>query len=168
MNCSNLQIIQLKLIERLKASHCNVEVDLTFSFRKRFNLLFLSAIQTTTTLNSGQGSPPNPHHKLNSNKNSNSTLDFDTARTIATSLVHSKLDYCNSLYYNLPHTQIGRLQVIQNALARAVTNTPKFVHITPILKSLHWLKINQRMEYKIISLTYTATTPTTRTTLPFR
>jgi len=25
-------------------------------------------------------------------------LDFDTARTIGTSLVHSRLDYCNSLY----------------------------------------------------------------------
>jgi len=84
-----------------------------------------------------------------------STLDFDTARTIATSLVHSKLDYCNSLYYNLPHVQIGWLQVIQNALARAVTNTQKCVHITPILKTLHWLNIRQRMEYKIISLTYT-------------
>jgi len=60
------------------------------------------------------------------------TLDFDTSRTIATSLVHSKLDYCKSLYYSLPITQIGRLQVIQNALARAVTNTPKIYHITPI------------------------------------
>ena len=29
-------------------------------------------------------------------------LDFITASTIATSIVHSKLDYCNSLYYNLP------------------------------------------------------------------
>jgi len=28
-------------------------------------------------------------------------LDFKTANTIATSIVHSKLDYCNSLYYNL-------------------------------------------------------------------
>jgi len=28
-------------------------------------------------------------------------LDFKTASTIATSIVHSKLDYCNSLYYNL-------------------------------------------------------------------
>jgi len=79
-----------------------------------------------------------------------------TARTIATSFVHSKLDYCNSLYYKLPHVQIGRLQVIQNALARAVTNTPKFALITPILKTLHWLKIRQRMEYNILSLTYTA------------
>jgi len=66
------------------------------------------------------------------------------------------LSYCKSLYYNLPHVQIGRLQVIQNALARAVTNAPTFVHITPILKTLHWLKIRQRVEYKIISLTCTA------------
>ena len=28
-------------------------------------------------------------------------LDFKTANTIATSIVHFKLDYCNSLYYNL-------------------------------------------------------------------
>jgi len=98
-----------------------------------------------------------------------STLDFDTARTIATSLVHSKLDYCNSLYYNLPHVQIGRLQVIQNALARAVTNISKFVHITPILNTTNRLKIRQRMEYKIIglSLTYTALQLTTWATFFF-
>ena len=37
-------------------------------------------------------------------------LDCRTASTIATSIVHSKLDYCNSLYYNLPQSQIKRLQ----------------------------------------------------------
>jgi len=31
-------------------------------------------------------------------------VDHKTASTIATSIVHSKLDYCNSLYYNLPNT----------------------------------------------------------------
>ena len=30
----------------------------------------------------------------------------------------------------------------------------KFTHTTPILKSLHWLKINHRIEYKILSLAY--------------
>ena len=40
------------------------------------------------------------------------------------------------------------------AAARAVSNSRKFDHITPILKSLHWLKIRQRIQYKIISLTY--------------
>jgi hypothetical protein len=84
-----------------------------------------------------------------------SSLDFDTARTIATSLVQSKLDYCNSLYYNISSKQLNRLQIIQNSLARAVTRTLRFSHITPVLKSLHWLKIEQRIIYKIISLTYT-------------
>jgi hypothetical protein len=32
-------------------------------------------------------------------------LDQTTARTIATALVHSKLDYCNSLFLNLPANQ---------------------------------------------------------------
>jgi len=35
-------------------------------------------------------------------------LDSTTACIIATSIVHSKLDYCNSVYYNLPKSQITR------------------------------------------------------------
>ena len=35
-------------------------------------------------------------------------LDFKTASTIDTSIVHSKLDYCNSLYYNLPQSQLKK------------------------------------------------------------
>ena len=62
-------------------------------------------------------------------------LDFKTANTIATSIVHSKLDYCNSLY--LPYSQLNRLQQIQNCLARSVFKAPKFTHTTPILKVLY-------------------------------
>jgi len=47
-----------------------------------------------------------------------------------------------------------RFQQIQNSLARAVVKAPKSSHITPILKSLHWLKVNERIEYKLLSLTY--------------
>jgi len=47
-------------------------------------------------------------------------LDSKTASTIAASFVHSKLDYCNSRYYNLPKYQISRLQQIQNCLAGTV------------------------------------------------
>ena len=75
-----------------------------------------------------------------------------SASTIATSIVHSKLDNCNSQHYNLPKSQTNRLQVIQNSLARAVVNAPEFCHVTPILKSLHWL--HERIEYKLFSLTY--------------
>ena len=83
-------------------------------------------------------------------------LDNKTASTIATSIVHCKLDYCNSLYYNLPKFHLTRFQQIQNSLARA----PKSSHITLILRSLHWLKINERIEYKLLSLTYKVLTTT--------
>jgi len=39
-------------------------------------------------------------------------------------------------------------------LTRAVVKAPKSSHITPILKSPHWLKVNERIEYKLLSLTY--------------
>jgi len=82
------------------------------------------------------------------------TLDLSIAHTIATSLIHSKLYYCNPLLFNLPHSQLGRPQLILNSSARAVYKTPKFAHISPVLKSLHWLKIEQRIQYKVASLTY--------------
>jgi hypothetical protein len=83
-----------------------------------------------------------------------STLDFATAKTIATSLIHTKIDYCNSLFLNLPRSQLDRLQLVLNSAARAVSRTPRFTHISPVLESLHWLKIDQRIHYKILSITY--------------
>jgi len=63
------------------------------------------------------------------------------------------LDYCNSLYYNLPEYQLNRLQLIQTSLTRAVIRAPESSHIIPFLRSLHWLKIKDRIDYKILSLT---------------
>ena len=83
-----------------------------------------------------------------------SCLSLQTASVIGTALVQSKLDYCNSLLLNLPQLEINRLQFVQNSLARAVYCRSKYCHITPILQSLHWLKINDRIKYKILSLTY--------------
>ena len=56
--------------------------------------------------------------------------------------------------------QITRLQRIQNCLARAVVKAPKSSQITPILRSLHWLKITERIECKLLSLTYKVLTTT--------
>ena len=72
----------------------------------------------------------------------------------------SRREYCHSLYHNLPKSQITRLQQTQNSLARAVVNAPKSSHITPILRSLHWLKITERIQYKLLSLTHKVLTTT--------
>ena len=75
-------------------------------------------------------------------------LDFKTASTIATSIVQSKLDFCNSLYYNLPKSQTNRLRGIQNSLAglwlripNSVTS-PLFSNLYIGLKSTNVLNIN--------------------------
>ena len=60
-------------------------------------------------------------------------LDTKTASTIVTSIVQSKLDYCNSLYHNLPKCQITQLQLNKNSLARAVSKLPNSV--TPLPSS---------------------------------
>ena len=54
----------------------------------------------------------------------------------------------NSLYYNPSKSQINCLQQIQNCFARTVVKAPKSSLVTAILRSLHWLKINERIEYK--------------------
>ena len=81
-------------------------------------------------------------------------VDFDTARTIDTSFVYSRLEYCNSMYYCLPQMQLNRFQHIQNALARAVVAPPRSANLDHILKSLHRLKVQERIEYKVISTTH--------------
>ena len=81
-------------------------------------------------------------------------LPLSTATALANSLVSSKLDYCNSLYSGISQTNLNKLQRIQNSLARVITNTSKYQHITPTLKKLHWLPIKQRIDYKTCLLTY--------------
>ena len=81
-------------------------------------------------------------------------LPLSAATALANSLVSSKLDYCNSLLNGISQANLNKIQRIQNTLARVVTNTSKFEHITPILKKLHWLPIKQRIDYKLCLLTY--------------
>src|SRR6187401_1389667 len=68
---------------------------------------------------------------------------------VANALVSNKLDYCNSLFYNLPNTSIDRLQLVQNSLARFVfPSVRRCHHISPILAKLHWLPIQQRIVFQ--------------------
>src|SRR5271155_4156573 len=82
-------------------------------------------------------------------------LDLNSATIIANSLVSTKLDYCNSLYYGLPESSITPLQRVQNSLARIVhPSVKRRHHISPVLKKLHWLPIRQRINHKIATITY--------------
>ena len=71
------------------------------------------------------------------------------AITLANSFIHSRLDYCNRLFYGFPNYSIHRQQKVQNTAARIVTRSVRSSHITPVLKSLHWLSVNYRINFKI-------------------
>ena len=77
------------------------------------------------------------------------------AEKIVHALISSRLDFGNALLYNLPQTKLAKIQRLQNAAARIVTLTRKYTHITPILKSLHWLPIEQRIKLKFYFLFFT-------------
>ena len=83
-------------------------------------------------------------------------LSQQDTETLVHAFISSRLDYCNALLYGLPESQIAKLQRVQNACARLVSNTSKFSHITPVLFKLHWLPIRQRIAFKILLLTYKA------------
>jgi hypothetical protein len=84
-----------------------------------------------------------------------SSLDTNSAIILANSLVSSRLDYCNSLFYGLPDCSIHRLQRVQNSLARVVLPFVKRQHhITPALQKLHWLPVKKRIIFKIATLTF--------------
>ena len=83
-------------------------------------------------------------------------MSFAVAKTIATALVSSRLDYCNSLYHNIALKDISKLQHVQHCLARVVTLSPHFSHSAPLLKSLNWLPVRHHIIFKICTITYQA------------
>jgi hypothetical protein len=85
-----------------------------------------------------------------------SLLNKEAAEQLVHAFITSRLDNGNSLLYGLPDILIKRLQKVQNTAARIVTGTKKLDHITPVLKSLHWLPVKYRIDFKILLLTYKA------------
>ena len=73
---------------------------------------------------------------------------------LVVALVHSRLDYSNSVLTGIPAYLTRRLQSVLNAAARLIYQPRSSDHITDALVCLHWLWIPKRIQYKIALLTY--------------
>ena len=82
------------------------------------------------------------------------SLTSDARKTLVNAFVMSRLDYCNSLCQGINEGLLNKLQHVQNADARLVTDTRKYDHITPVLRDLHWLPIRQRIVFKLATMVY--------------
>jgi len=74
--------------------------------------------------------------------------------SLVISLVLSHLDYGNATLDSLPGNQLDRLQSVINAAARLVCCARKYEHITPLLRNLHWLRVPERIEFKLSVLVF--------------
>ena len=92
-------------------------------------------------------------HQLREFRHIRSFIPKSAAIIFANAFIHSRIDYCNSLFYGLPKYSINRLKKIQNSVARIVTRTSRSSHITPVLKSLHWLPVQYRINFKLCCIT---------------
>ena len=66
----------------------------------------------------------------------------------------SRLDYCKSILFELPDTELQKLQRVQNTAARLICNMNRLDHISPIFMKLHWLAVRYRINCKILLITF--------------
>ena len=75
-------------------------------------------------------------------------------KNLLCAFVFSRLDYCNSLLAGCPKYLLSKLQKVQNNAGRPIFRTTRSSHVTPMLHSLHWIPIEQRIEYKLSLLCF--------------
>ena len=82
------------------------------------------------------------------------SLFTDVAKSVAASIVGSRLDYCNGLLHGATAKNIRKLQLVQNTVARVVNLSRRRDHIKPILKSLYWLPVEERITVKLATTVF--------------
>ena len=81
-------------------------------------------------------------------------MDKKSLEILLHAFTTSRLDYCNSLLFGINESLICKLQRVQNSCARLLTDTRRYDHITPVLKSLHWLPIKSWVVFKILVIVF--------------
>jgi len=82
------------------------------------------------------------------------SLTRDAMLTLLRALVVSKLDYCSSVLAGLPGSLMRRLQSVLNSAARLAYSARRSERVTPLLRELHWLRVPERIQFRLCILTY--------------
>jgi len=66
---------------------------------------------------------------------------------VVTTLVLSRLDYCNAVLAGLPAFTLAAFQPVLHAAARTVLDIKPRDRLSPTLRELQWLPIAERVKY---------------------
>ena len=83
-----------------------------------------------------------------------SSLPHHALLMLVQALVVSRIDYCNSMQAGIPARLQNRLQAVLSSAARLIYSAWCHNHVTPILRELHWVRIPERITFKLCTLVY--------------
>ena len=83
------------------------------------------------------------------------SLTLEAAHALVRALIHTRLDYCNSVLVGLPNNINDRLQSVLRSAARLVLRLPSRCSVFDrMTQELHWLGFPERPIYKIATLAF--------------
>ena len=89
-------------------------------------------------------------HKLRKISRMKSFLTIQQTKMLIEGAIISSLDYCNSLYYGCHQIVINQLQSLQNRACRVIFGMKRRESVERKMKDLHWLKIEERIRFKLL------------------
>ena len=83
-------------------------------------------------------------------------LTTEQLQLMVCSLVLSKIDNCNILYYGMSAENMAKLQRVQNSAARLAckVSISDRIHSEDLFYKLHWLKVRERVAYKVLVIVH--------------
>jgi Reverse transcriptase (RNA-dependent DNA polymerase) len=82
------------------------------------------------------------------------SVSVPVLQSLVVSLVLTRLDYGGATLAGLPANLLDRMQSVMNAAARLIYAGRKYDHVTPLLRGLHWLRVPERIDFRLAVLIY--------------
>ena len=101
------------------------------------------------------------NHQLYCIKKIRKSFNFFSCKMLVTFIVLSVFDYCNSLLCHSPISTLKPLIALQRYAVRIIYDIPhraynNHISITSLMCDRHWLPVNKRIVYKLLTLMHAA------------
>jgi len=82
------------------------------------------------------------------------SVSNDVLQSLVVALVFSRLDYGSATLAGLPKQLLDRLRSVKNAAVRLIFTARHQDHVQPLLRSLHWIRVPERISFRLAVLVY--------------